>query len=176
MTFEEKWKNRMAGSFKDDKEYILKTFDEDLLQKHVRSHMIQRNVNLGLNEFLNKRVDETKIRFSMSAMLSEYCFLSYNRNWPYWDMKSYSYALLSDNIELIDRYSNLPIDEHSLYDDPQKGVPAFWNYLIQGLLSENTEQVEKGKKALYDSLISKNKEISLSRAHEQCTEGIGNSN
>jgi len=176
MTFRKKFENYLVNAIPNDSEYVKRTFLANWNQSGIRSYLIRNNITLSVNGLLEGKFSECKYRFSIASMLSEYCFLTYNNNWPSWNMKPYSYALLSDSKALIDKFASLPIDEHKIYDIEKKESPAYWNYLLKGLWLNDALIIDKGLSDLYDKNISKNREISLSRAHKLCTEGISERN
>ena len=108
---------------------------------------------------------------SFTAMINEYSFLKLNYNWPYWDMKPYAYALLSDNKALIERYAHLPVDQHIIYENPKDGTPKGFNYAFQGLLRDDPVLVEKGILSFQDD-IDKKKSIGIHKAHIACAEAV----
>lgn len=175
MTFEEKWKNIMISTNTIDRDYITRSYSEKWNQSGIRSYLISNSKTFAINGIINGRSDSRKLRFSIAAMLSEYCFIKYNNNWPRWDMKPYTYALLSDHAALIDRFAHLPLDDHQIFNDEKNEVPAFWNYLLQGLLTDDNAVIEKTLTVLSDR-INRKKEVSISRAHLLSVEGIMNSN
>ena len=170
MKFEEKWQNTLTVLNGESKS-IIKSYDGDLIQKHVRHHFSRINTVRAINYCLSTQYQLSKKFFYNTSMIEEYCFLVHNNNWPYGNMKPYTYALLSDNRAIIERYAFLPVDEHLLYDEPKKGMPKQFNYTLQGLLRDDQDLINRGL-SMCETEIDKRIEIRWNRAHIACTESI----
>ncbi len=171
MTFNEKWANHLKNAIPNDTEYVIRSYSDQWNQSRIRSQLILINKKLSVEETIHMRYNNVKMKLSKAAQLAEYCFKVYNNNWPYWNMKPYSYALLSDNKALIERYAHLPVDEHIIYENPKDGVPKGFNYAFQGLLRDDLQLIERGMNSFKND-IDKRKSIGFHNAHIMCTEAI----
>jgi len=171
MTFQEKWNNILEFKSLTYERGIKASFIMEINQKSILSRLANNEKILGLDYYINGNCNEIRNRFSFSTQILEFLFIKYNNNWPYWNMKPYTYALLSDHKGLIDRYANLPVDTHLLYDDPKKGMPKHFNYAFQGLLKEDSKLIQRGLD-LFEEDIDKRKEIRWMRAHIACTKAV----
>jgi len=167
MELDQKWKNVLEFSKDNEKNSIIRSYSKEWNQPGTRSYLAECNYIIGIDFFRKKAFHEFKQKIYNSAMIYEYCFNIYNNYWISYNMKPYTYALLSDNKNLVNRFSNI-----SLADSGQN-TAAFYNYSIQGLLRDDPEMINKSLKII-DKGISSRKEVSIKRAHKMCIEGIVN--
>ncbi len=159
----EKWKNQL--NYLDGKEatYLNQTLDNNLVQKNIRGRFYDLNKILATNAYLQNDIDEFKTRAYNCAIISVYLLQVYDDAWIYYKMQPYSMAVLSDSDFAVQLLRNIDLEK---YDKP-----AYWNYSCKGLLINNNKLIEKAIDYL-DMQIRKNKEVSLSKAHKYCIQGI----
>ena len=172
MDFEVAWKYNVSYNKQRLQVLVERFHSPDWRQSEIRGSLTNSFAYIALENYRNDKFSACKSYFSHAAMVAEYCFHEYHNNWPYWNMKPYTYALLSDHQALIDRYARLHVDEVILYPNDKKAQPAYWNYLISGILSDDEVILMKGFNQIQKEFISKNKEVSISTAHLLCSEGL----
>lgn len=170
MQFVEKWKNVLSNAIPNDVVYVERSKDEKWIQERVRCYLIANNKLLAVDSVLNDNILEAKRRFSYAAMSAEYCFYTYNHTWPYWDIKPYSFALLSDNKALIERLLVLPVESH-LTAKERSEKPAFFNYAFRGLLTNDRSNIARALDQL-NSEIKSGSEIEWKKAYISCIESL----
>jgi len=171
MIDQSKWENILKFRQLTYKKGIENSFNSKLNQKSIIHRIGENDKVKAIDHLFEEQINLFKLRMSYSAMVFEFSFLKLNEVWPYWDIKPYSYALLSDNKALIDRYAYLPIDDHIIYKNPKDGVPRGFNYTVQGLLRENNSLIKRGLGA-FQKDIDQKKSIGFHKAHIACTEAI----
>lgn len=167
MELDQKWKNVLEFSLENEKKSIIRSYSKEWNQSGTRSYLAESNYIIGINYFRIRAINDFKQKLHNSALLYEYCFNVYNNYWISYKMKPYTYALLSDNKDLVNRFANISLE------DSGQNKAAYFNYSIQGLLRDDPDMINKSLKII-DKEISYGKEVSIKKAHKFCIEGIVN--
>lgn len=161
-----KWQNNIKVTIEEDSKYVSHSFKSELSQEVVRRHLAKVNSTISVEMYLSNNIEGFKQRMSYASMTYQYCYQKYGNDWPYWNVKPYAYALLSDNIDLVDQFLKMEIVDRE-YND----APVYFNYAIRGLLNNEEELISKAIDIL-DEKIRKKKEVLWSRAQKKCVLAI----
>jgi len=167
MELDQKWKNVLKFSLDNEKKSITRSYSNEWNQFGTRSYLAECNYIVGIDFFRKRENLKFKQKLYNSALIYEYCFKVYKSNWISFNMKPYSYALLSDNKNLVNRFSNISLE------NLEKDKTAFFSYSIQGLLRNDPEMIYEAIKIIDIGILS-GKEVSIKKAHKMCIEGIVN--
>lgn len=93
-------------------------------------------------------INQAKKHFNTCSLLDEYCLINYNSRFLDYALSNVSYAILSDNERLIERYSKFSYKksenaELSMDEMVLLGESAIWCNTVQMFMTNNLDGVER---------------------------------
>ena len=161
----DKWRNTIKSLEGREAAVLEKLNNDNLVQRNIRSTLYYYNKIEATQAYLTNRLQEFRQRAYICALLSDYMLETYDDGWITYKMQPYSMAVLSGHDLAINRLGYL--------DLPDSPDTAYWNYSCQGLIQNNQDLINIAVQRLEASIKAKS-EISLSKAHLFCINGIMN--
>ncbi|NCU05620.1 MAG: immunity 49 family protein [Chitinophagaceae bacterium] len=104
--------------------------------------------------FLDKEINTAKFHFNRCGLLDEFNIKKYDDRCLDYGINHISYALLSDNFKLINRYANL---KHSKHEEMLQNGMAAPVYAIQCLLTEDWNEFDRAMEIVKTKTVKKYK-------------------
>jgi hypothetical protein len=150
---------------------LVEQYKQTVNLSNVASNLWYENEKIGVYELVyNKNTSRSKIRFFLCGWLDEYSILSSNSRLLDYGLNHISYALLSDNESVIQRYANLRYQrganaELSMDEMIAGGESPVWCNTVQMFMSNNSEGVARNldilERLTIPKLSNKEKELRL---------------
>jgi pyruvate formate-lyase activating enzyme-like uncharacterized protein len=134
-------------------------YKETVKLHNVASTLWYDNVNISIFELSNKNFIEAKKRFFYCGWLDEYCVKKNSRFLDY-GLQHVSYAILSDNEDLIQRYAKLRYQrgvnaELSMDEMVAIGELPIWCNTVQFFMANDTVKIERNLNIIETSTLPK---------------------
>lgn len=144
--------------------------DEILILERVKN-LIQVPSNLSFLQnylllnalaeiFLKKNITTAKQYFYTHGLIDEYLMTKFDARILDYGIDHLSYALLSDDIDLIQRYANL---SHSFYPDMVERGHSTTLYVLQRIIADDWENVKRGIAIMDEKTLKRKKSLKPDR-------------
>lgn len=140
--------NEKALKREEDKPQQILKYKDTVSLKNVASSLWYDNEVIGVFELTKDKLYDVKLRFFNCGWLDEYVIKNFNSRIFDYGLHHISYAMLSDNEEMIQRYAKLRYHkganaELSMNEMVALGESPIWCNTIQCFLENNIEGVER---------------------------------